>query len=83
MTSTSASPGNAAKVSQAQKALLTRLAAGDGFELVPAGYPSAGPDASRWWRTAHCLMRLGMVRRMGDGVCLTDAGRQALAGRAS
>lgn len=74
-------------VTPTQAATLRRLAAGPGWETPPSGYPTAGSDASRWWRTMGCLARLGYVVREQDprGRCtvtayrLTDAGRSALA----
>lgn len=62
-----------------QKSMMYRLAkAHRGFELVPSGYSGAGPDASRWWRTALILVRHGLVVRPSGTSCveITENGRQ-------
>lgn len=52
------------KLSATQKRALVRMLK-DGYDLCPGGYPTAGPDASRWWRTMWILADRGLVERRG------------------
>jgi hypothetical protein len=62
------------KLSQTQLLALERLRSR--FETAPAGYPSAGRDASRWWKTMRVLECHGFARRSADSFEITSAGRE-------
>jgi hypothetical protein len=69
------------KLSPVQAAMLRRMAAShSGIDLTPGGYSAAGPDASRWWRTARILEGHGFVKRCGwQAVSITAKGLAWLA----
>ncbi len=62
------------KLTPTQFEMLVRLARMD-WETPPGGYKGAGPDASRWWRTAHILERHDLVT-LGYCAKITDKGRE-------
>jgi hypothetical protein len=68
------------KLSPAQILLLKSMTMLSGTDFAPGGYPGAGPDASRWWRTMECLARNGLVERLhGVGAYrITDKGRDTV-----
>ena len=70
--------GVAESLTPAQRAILRACAAdGHGTAVCPGGYPTAGRDAARWWRSAKILERLGLVRRVGhQAVKLTEKGEE-------
>jgi hypothetical protein len=53
------------KLTDHQRNVLVDMRRNGDSSLCPGGYSKAGPDASRWTRTMHCLARHNLVVRCG------------------